>query len=120
VEEGDTAGIDNLVEMFSDNAELTNPIIEREGSHRSGRDEIAEFWRDYRASLGDIHSEFFDVTASDHSAGLFWRTTGKNATGQPLEYEGVTLLMFDEAGKIAHFQGFFDSEKMTFKADKHA
>lgn len=116
VESGDEAGVDNLVDMFSDDAKLTNPVIQRKKGQRSGRDEIADFWREYRASMGDAHSEFFDVTASDHSAGLFWRTRGTNAAGQNLEYEGVTLLMFDDNGKIASFKGFFDSQEMTFAA----
>lgn len=118
VEEGDAGGIDNLVEMFADNAELTNPIIEHDGGNRTGRDEITEFWREYSTTFGKLHSEFFDVTASDHSAGLFWRTSGTDASGRPLEYEGVSLLMFDDAGKIARFKGYFDSRQMTFKAEK--
>lgn len=119
VEDGDAASIDKMVDMFSDNAELSNPIIEHSEGTRHGREGIAEFWRDYRASLGEVHSEFFDITASDHSVGLYWRTTGKNAAGQPLDYEGVTLLVFDEAGKISSFKGFFDVEDMTFKARTH-
>lgn len=116
VEEGDADGVDHLVDLFSDNAELTNPIIAREGERRMGHDEIAAFWHEYRSTLGDMHSEFFDVTASDHSAGLFWRTTGTNAAGQPLEYEGVSLLMLDDTGKIAAFKGYFDSRQLTFPA----
>jgi ketosteroid isomerase-like protein len=113
IEDGDAAGIDRIVEMFADDAELTNPLIEREGSSRSGRDQIAEFWREYNTTFKNIHSEFFDVTASDHSAGLFWRSAGTNANGQPLEYEGVSLLVLDDAGKIAQFKGYFDSRQIT-------
>ena len=116
VEEGDESGIDSLVAMFSDDAHLSNPIIERQGGERAGRDAIAAFWRNYRASFGEIHSEFYDVTASDHSAGLFWRTVGTGAGGQPLDYEGVSLLTFDDSGKISGFKGYFDSERVTFSA----
>lgn len=113
IEDGDAAGVDRIVDLFADNAELTNPIIERDGSERTGRDQIAEFWREYSTTFKNIHSEFFDITASDHSAGLFWRSTGTNATGQPLEYEGVSLLELDDTGKIARFKGFFDSRQVT-------
>ncbi|MES2535964.1 MAG: nuclear transport factor 2 family protein [Pseudomonadota bacterium] len=117
VEKGDAARIDNLVDLFADNAELTNTIIERDGSSRCGRAEIAEFWRKYRAAFGDIHSEFSEVTASDHSAGLFWRSVGTGTAGQPLAYEGVSLLVFNDAGKIARFKGYFDSRQMTFRTE---
>ena len=113
IEDGDAAGINRIVDMFSDSAELANPIIERNGSGRTGRDQIADFWREYSAAFQHIHSEFFDITASDHSAGLFWRSTGTNATGQPLEYEGVSLLELDDTGKIARFKGFFDTRQVT-------
>ena len=99
--------------MFADNAELTNPMINRDGSGRTGHDQIADFWREYSTAFKNIHSEFFDITASDHSAGLFWRSTGTNANGQPLEYEGVSLLDLDDNGKIARFKGFFDSRQVT-------
>jgi hypothetical protein len=119
IEDGDTAGIDRIVDMFADDAELTNPIIERDGSGRAGRDQIADFWREYGATFKNIHSEFFDITASDHSAGLFWRSTGSDATGQPLEYEGVSLLELDDRGKIRRFKGFFDSRQVTMGAQSH-
>ena len=112
VEEGDAAGIDTIVAMFADDAELSNPLVQRNGGQRKGRDEIARFWREYRGVFRDIHSEFIDVTASDHSAGLFWRSTGTDAGGKPLEYEGVSLLIFNEHGKIRQFKGYFDSRQV--------
>lgn len=113
IEEGEATGIDRVVDMFADDAELANPIMERESSRRTGRDQIADFWREYSTTFKDIHSEFFDITASDHSAGLFWRSTGTNASGGPLEYEGVSLLELDEEGKIARFKAFFDSRQVS-------
>lgn len=116
IEDGDAAGVDRIVAMFADDAELTNPLIERGGGSRSGRDQIAKFWREYYSSFQNIQSEFFDVTASDHSVGLFWRSAGTNPTGQPLEYEGVSLLELDESGKITRFKGFFDSRQIAVPA----
>ena len=120
LEDGDTSAVDTLVDLFADNAYLSNPIIEHEGRARIGRDEIAAFWRTYRATFGSIHSEFFDVTSSERCAGLFWRSAGTGPLGQPLNYEGVTLLEFDDSGKIARFRGYFDSEKMRVPARPHA
>jgi len=119
LEDGNPAAIDTLVELFADNAHLSNPLIEREGRERVGRDEIAAFWRTYRATFGSIHSEFFDVTASERCAGLFWRSAGTGPLGQPLDYEGVTLLEFDDSGKIARFRGYFDSEKVRLPSRPH-
>lgn len=120
LEDGDMAVADQLADMFADTAELTNPAIERNGrSLLHGRDRIAAFWRQYSDTFGEIHSEFFDVTTSDHSAGLFWRSTGTNPSGEALEYDGVSLLVFDQTGKIARFQGFFDTRRLAIKDATH-
>lgn len=114
LEHGDVHTADSLAALFSDDAQLTNSIIEADGTktQREGRDEIAQFWREYRESFQTIHSEFVDVTASDHSAGLFWTSDGSDAEGQPLRYEGVSLLTFDDSGKISRFKAYFDRSNM--------
>lgn len=112
VEQGDAAGVDTIVDMFAEDAELSNPVVERNGRRCKGRADIERFWREYRTVFRDIHSDFIDVTASDHSAGLFWRSSGTDAGGKPLEYEGVSLLVFDENGKISRFKGYFDSRQL--------
>lgn len=116
IEDGNSDGIDTLVDLFADNAELTNSVIDNTHGNLVGRENIARFWREYTASFGEIHSDFFDVTTSDHSAGLFWRSTRTSANGQPMAYEGVSLLMFDDSGKITRFKGYFDSRQTKSKA----
>lgn len=116
IEDGDSHGVNRIVDLFADDAQLSNPIIEREGAPRSGREQIAAFWQNYRTTFKDIHSEFSDVTASDRAAGLFWRSTGTHLTGSPVDYEGVSLLELDDRGKIARFKGYFDSNQITTKA----
>ena len=115
IENGDREGIGRIVALFADDAQLSNPIIQRDGAPRTGRDEIATFWENYRTTFKNIHSEFFDVTASERAAGLFWHSTGTHLTGSPIDYEGVSLLEFDDAGKIARFKGYFDSSKVATK-----
>jgi ketosteroid isomerase-like protein len=117
IEQGNAAETEDMAGMFADDAQLSNPIIERDGSVRSGRDGVAQFWREYRNVFSEIHSEFTDITASDHSVGLFWQSKGADANGQPLEYEGVSLLTLDESGKISHFKAYFDSRQATSKTD---
>lgn len=114
LEEGGIQGADALAALFSDDAELSNSIIESDGAktRREGREAIAQFWREYRESFQTIQSEFDDITASDRSAGLFWSSSGSDAKGQPLRYEGVSLLTFDETGKINHFKAYFDKTQV--------
>ncbi len=115
VENDEPASLEQIVELFAESAELTNPAIEREGDARKGREQIARFWENYKASFQEIRSEFFKVTANENSAGLFWRSTGSHVSGDPLSYEGVSLLDFDEQGKIVRFKGFYDSQEVAIK-----
>lgn len=112
VEDGDPESVETLVELFADDAELSNPVAERNGRAYHGRDAVERFWREYRSLFREVHSEFVDVTAGDHSAGLFWRSSGVDASGAKLEYEGVSLLVFDDEGKITRFRGYFDSNSL--------
>jgi ketosteroid isomerase-like protein len=116
LEEGDRAAADGLASLFADNAALSNPILEQQGRQRSGRADIAGFWREYRSSFSSMRSDFAEVTASDHSAGLFWHSSGTGPDGQRIEYDGVTLLTFDDSGKIMRMRGYFDPDKVRLMA----
>ena len=109
LEEGDPAGIDEMVGLFSEDAQITNPLIEQEAGQRAGAEEVARFWKEYKSSFRDIHSEFTDVTVSPQSAGLFWESRGTDPNGRPLVYKGVSRLVLNDAGKIRAFTGYFDS-----------
>lgn len=114
VEKREAGSIAGMVEMFADDAELVNSMMQHGPAKgmRCGRGEIEQFWREYSESFRNIASEFNDVTTSDHSAGLFWQASGADKTGRPVQYEGVSLLELDDSGKIARFKAYFDSRQL--------
>lgn len=112
LEEGDPSSVDDMVGLFADDAQLSNPLIEHDTGSLSGREGIAHFWQEYKSSFRDIHSEFTDVTVGPHSAGLFWESSGTDVSGKPLQYKGVSQLVLNEAGKIRSFTGYFDPEAL--------
>lgn len=114
LEDGDASAAEALAALFADNAQLRNPIADH-----AGREQIAAFWRSYRASFGTVQSTFAHITVGDHCAGLFWRSTGSGPHGQPVDYEGVTLLEFDGSGKIMRMRGYFDSRDVRIEASSH-
>jgi ketosteroid isomerase-like protein len=111
LEDGDASAVDALAGLFAANAQLRNPIVDH-----GGREQIAAFWRNYRASFGTVQSTFSHITVADHCAGLFWRSVGTGPHGQPVDYEGVTLLEFDETGNITRMRGYFDSREVRIEA----
>lgn len=115
LEQGRPGAIDDMAALFAEDAELSNPLIEHDGSRRAGRDDIAHFWQECRASFKDIYSEFTDMTVGPHSVGLFWESRGSDSAGQPLQYKGVSQLVLNDDGRIRVFNGYFDSAALRQK-----
>jgi ketosteroid isomerase-like protein len=116
LEDQGAAALDELLDLFADDARLRNPMLQREQRELQGREDIAGFWREYRESFADIHSDFSEVTANEHAAGLFWHSHGTDKTGKPIDYDGVTLLRLDDRGRIADFQGYYDTRELVTEA----
>jgi ketosteroid isomerase-like protein len=112
LEQGSTQDVDGMVELFSDEARLINAALKLAGKEHRGRQGARQFWTEYRSTFGDASSEFFQITTSDVAAGLFWTTRGSDNTGQPIEYDGGSLLVFDGEGKIELFRGYYDTREV--------
>jgi ketosteroid isomerase-like protein len=113
LEQGDVSNVDALVELYSDDARLTNAALKLAGEERTGKDGAREFWSEYRRTFGEAYSDFFQVTVNEEAAGLFWTTKGTGNNGQPMEYDGVSLLVFNEEGKITLFRGYYDTRELS-------
>lgn len=112
LEQGEESDIDGLVRLYSEDAHLTNAALQLAGKERTGHDGVREFWREYRHTFPEIYSDFAHITVDDRTVGLFWTARGTNSNGEPLEYDGVTLLVFDEDGNIARFRGYYDTRSV--------
>lgn len=108
------AELDGLVALYADDARLTNAALRLTNEERKGKDAIRSFWSDYKKTVGRAFSDFHQVTVNDKAAGLFWVTRG-TAHGDPdaIHYDGTTLLVFDESGKITFFQGYYDTHQLN-------
>lgn len=115
VDRHEEGAIDRMVAMYSPEARLTNASLKLANEERSGHEGVRTFWENYQASFHEASTEFFQVTGNESSAGLFWTTRGKDATGDPIEYDGVSLLVFGDDEKITLFRGYYDTRDLTKK-----
>ncbi len=113
LETGSPDDVDQIVDLFSDDAQLINAALKLAGETRAGREGAREFWTDYRRTFGEARSEFFQITANEEAAGLFWTTKGTGNDGQPMEYDGASLLVFNDEGKIRLFRGYYDTREVS-------
>lgn len=113
VERRDEGALERIMAHFSPEARLTNAALKQAQHDRSGLEGVRAFWEAYQQTFREAHTEFIEVTSSERAAGLFWTTRGVDARGEGLDYDGVTLLVFDEDGKITHFRGYYDTRELT-------
>ncbi|MCJ8518380.1 ketosteroid isomerase-like protein [Pseudorhizobium tarimense] len=101
--EGDR-DLNAMASLFSEDAEVANPLIHREnGGARAAK----EFWSQYRDAFDDIRSDFRSVRDTDGVAFLEWHSEG-SIDGQSFHYDGVSVI--EEAdGKIIAFRTYFDT-----------
>ncbi len=106
LEEGGDAGA--MAGQFADDATLMALVSRR--THE-GVDGARAFWEEYLKPFERVHSEFGYVRADGDHAVLEWTGKGTLAGdgGSDVEYQGVSLLEFDGAGKVRRFRTYYDS-----------
>lgn len=117
LEESNETDAEPIAMLFSPEAVLRNAALANTGTEIRGRDEVLQFWVQYKQELGQCRSHFHHVTTNSRSAGLFWTTDGTSPSGQHVHYHGATLLEFDDNGLIKFFRGYYDTRELVVKAD---
>ena len=97
--------VERMVQLFDDDCELTNPT--QAAPHR-GVEGVREFWRSYRDTFEEIHSDFSRVVETGDTTLLEWTSSGRARGGEPIRYSGVSILE-TRAGKVHRFRAYFDS-----------
>ena len=106
--------IDTLVARYTEDATLLNVNLPEPLEGIAG---VRKFWEDYRSLFSEIHSEFYNTIIEEGKAALEWTGRGKlAATGEPFEYDGITVLIFRD-GKVAEFRGYFDQLALTKRVE---
>lgn len=100
--------LDPIVATYSEDCEVGNIIVPEKFK---GPDGARRFWSEYRDTFGEIHSSFRNVIASGGSAALEWTTKATSADGDPLEYDGVSILEIAD-GKVTRFRAYFNPRSL--------
>jgi ketosteroid isomerase-like protein len=96
--------VTTIAGLFDEDSEIGNVVSPRDFRGREG---AREFWEAYRHWFGEIESTFRNVIVSDGRAALEWTTTGSSASGDPITYDGVSILEMTN-GRITRFRAYFD------------
>lgn len=97
--------VESLVSLFTEDAELSNLAS---SSPLQGKDGARQFWQKYLSVFQQIHSKFTNVVESNGSAVLEWISEGTLTSGEPLKYQGVSIIETVD-GKVQRFRTYYDS-----------
>ncbi|TDD70662.1 nuclear transport factor 2 family protein [Jiangella aurantiaca] len=95
---------DELVACFAESPELV-----RSESNRSTPQGVTEFWSSYRNQFSQVRTDFTTIQEGGDLAVLEWRTRGRLDAGRSIEYDGVSVLTFDDEAKVRRFATYFDT-----------
>ena len=92
-----------LTGCFTESAELVRPESDRSTPHAT------EGWNSYRRQFSTVRTELTSMQQGGDLAVLEWHTQGRLDAGRDIEYDGVSVLTFDESGRVCRFATYFDS-----------
>lgn len=101
--------LEEFVSIFDDEAELRRPETHQ---RLDGEDGALAFWKDYLGNFDQIRSEFSRVVDGEVGV-LEWTSSGRLKNGAPITYAGVSILDFDDSGKVARFSTYFDTQAFS-------
>lgn len=104
----DEGDVEPIAALFADDATLSNPAHQM---RETGPDAARGFWRTYRGTFDEIHSEFRNVVETDGTAALEWRSQGRTSDGKDFRYDGVSVIEYDDGG-IHAFRAYFDPTEL--------
>ncbi len=97
--------LEQIVALHAESADVGN-VVAPEKFH--GRDGAREFWTKYRDTFGEVNSTFRNRIITENRAALEWTTEGTSSGGEPINYEGVSILEI-EGEQITRFRAYFNA-----------
>jgi|ERR1017187_3713637 hypothetical protein len=88
--------LENILEHYSDDIEITTPMIKLalgvDNGSLKGKKDVADYWKRALEKLPDLHFELFEVTTCINSVALYYKSVmNKNA---------IEVMFFDKNGKV--------------------
>ena len=95
-----------VASVFTEDAELVRPEAQQQLQGGSG---ARVFWEQYLAHFDTIRSDFVRLVDTDQLSVLEWRSQGRLRSGAAITYSGVSILDFDEGGRVRRFATYYDT-----------
>ncbi|MCR4029383.1 MULTISPECIES: nuclear transport factor 2 family protein [Flavobacterium] len=103
IESWNSHDLEDVMSHYSDDLEITTPMIKLAGGIESGslqgKIQVKEYWSKALAKFPDLHFELIDVTAGVNSVALYYKSI--------MDKKAIEVMFFNEDGlvnkMIAHY-----------------
>ena len=104
--------LDAFARVFAPDVELLRP---EQRAGEQGEDGVRAFWQQYLDQFAAVRSEFSRVVEAGPLGELEWTSKGSLGGGTEVEYEGVSLLEFDDQGRVSRFATYYDTAALAHR-----
>lgn len=95
--------LDEILEHYSDDLEITTPMIKLaagiDSGSLKGKEAVANYWRKALERVPDLHFVLIDVTVGINSVALYYQSI--------MNKKAIEVMHFNEAGKVCKMFAFY-------------
>ena len=96
IESWNSHELDNILTHYSDDIEITTPMIKLaagiDSGSLKGKENVREYWKKALEKIPDLHFELYDVTSGVNSVALFYKSV--------MNKKAIEVMFFNDQGKV--------------------
>ena len=96
IESWNSHDLDNILTHYSDDVEITTPMIKLaagiESGSLKGKENAKEYWKKTFQKIPDLHFELYEVTSGINSVALFYKSV--------MNKKAIEVMFFNDQGKV--------------------
>jgi ketosteroid isomerase-like protein len=103
IESWNSHELDHILTHYSDDIEITTPMIKMAGGIDSGtlkgKEQVRAYWKTALERIPDLHFELYEVTAGINSVALYYKSV--------MNKKAIEVMFFDEHEKVHRMYAFY-------------
>jgi len=95
--------LEDVLTHYSDDIEITTPMIRMavgiDSGSLKGKEQVRDYWKKALEKIPDLHFELYEVTAGVNSVALFYKSV--------MNKKAIEVMFFNEQGKVNRMHAFY-------------
>ena len=103
IESWNAHDLDNILAHYSDDIEITTPMIKLaagiDSGSLKGKENVRAYWKKALEKIPDLNFELYEVTSGVNSVALFYKSV--------MNKKAIEVMFFNEEGKVNKMNAFY-------------